>query len=267
MTLVDDLLTRHCLDGPAELLPVQGTCTAAYATRRHVIKIAHEACRDQIYTEALVAPLARAAGVRTPALVAWARGPDVAYTIWERVDGELLDDRRDAAVWRAVGRELSRLHTIDRVVDPRGVLHKPDKRDARPYLHALPVARADLIARWLSRCERARPNAPRVTHYDVHGLNIIRGSDGAPWLIDWADAAWADPAADFGSIPMHHVSDVLDGYEELASLGERAEGRILRAVIGQAVRKVATSDWSEPLEQLLAWLEAGPSRRFNDWLP
>jgi hypothetical protein len=38
-------------------------------------------------------------------------------------------------------------------------------------------------------------------------------------------------------------------------------------VIGQAVRKVATSDWSEPLEQLLAWLEAGPSRRFNDWLP
>jgi hypothetical protein len=93
------------------------------------------------------------------------------------------------------------------------------------------------------------------------------GRDGAPWLIDWADSAWADPAADFGSIPMHHVPDVLDGYEELASLGERAEGRILRAVIGQAVRKVATSDWSEPLEQLLAWLEAGPSRRFNDWLP
>jgi hypothetical protein len=62
MTLVDNLLTRHgCLDGPAELLPVQGKATAAYATRRHVIKIAHEACRDQIYTEALVAPLARAA--------------------------------------------------------------------------------------------------------------------------------------------------------------------------------------------------------------
>jgi hypothetical protein len=63
------------------------------------------------------------------------------------------------------------------------------------------------------------------------------------------------------------VPDARDGYEEVASLGEGAEGRILRAVIGQAVRKVATSDWSEPLEQLLAWLEAGPSRRFGDWLP
>ena len=267
MKLVDDLLTHHGLDGPAELLPLQGRDTTAYATRRHVIKIAHEARRDQVYTEALVAPLARAAGVRTPALVAWARRPDVAYSIWERVEGEPLGDRRDAAVWRAVGRELSRLHTIDRVVDPRGVLHKPEKRDARPYLHALPAARADFIARCLSRCERARPSAPRVTHYDVHGLNIICGGDGTPSLIDWADAAWADPAADFGSIPAHHVPDALDGYEELASLGEGAEGRILRAVIGQAVRRAATSDWSEPLEQLLAWLEAGPSRRFSDWLP
>ncbi len=205
--------------------------------------------------------------MRTPALVAWARRPDVAYSIWERVDGEPLDDRRDAAVWRAVGRELSRLHTIERVDDPRGVLRKPDKRDARPYLHALPATRADFFARWLSRCERARPGAPCVTHYDVHGLNIICGSDDTPSLIDWADAAWADPAADFGSIPMHHVPDALDGYEELASLGEGAAGRILRAVIGQAVRKIATSDWGEPLEQLLAWLEAGPSRRFGDWLP
>ena len=249
------------------LLPLQGKATAAYATRRHVVKIAHESCRDQMYTEALVAPLARGVGVRTPALIAWARQPDLAYSVWERVDGEPLDERDDARVWRAVGRELARLHTIARADDPRGVLRKPNKRDARPHLSALTAERAAFIARWLERCEAAPAGAERLTHYDVHGLNVICDGDGAATLIDWADAAWADPAADFGAIPMHHVEHALDGYEELASLGESAEGRVLRAVIGQAVRKVATSDWNEPLAQLLAWLEAGPSRRFAKWLP
>jgi aminoglycoside phosphotransferase (APT) family kinase protein len=74
----------------------------------------------------------------------------------------------------------------------------------------------------------------------VHGDNVIVDEGGGAILIDWADAAWGDPAADFGSIPMHDVPHALEGYEEVASLGEGAEARILRAVIGQAVRKHAS---------------------------
>jgi aminoglycoside phosphotransferase (APT) family kinase protein len=146
------------------------------------------------------------------------------------------------------------------------VLHKARKRDANAYLHALPADRAAFFARWLARCDRAAPAPPRLTHNDVHGLNIMCGPRGA-WLIDWADAAWFDPAYELGSVPMHHVPDVLAGYEERASLGEGAEGRILRAVIGYAARKVVTSDWTAPMDDLLGWLRAGPSARFRDWLP
>lgn len=265
--LVREVLRRHGLQGPASLLPAQGRSTLAYGTEHHVIKIARPEQRDEVHTEALVAPLARAAGVRTPALVAWAREPELAYGVWERARGELLDERDAPEAWRDVGRELAKLHAIDRVEDPRGVLRKPDKRDARPYLHALAPERATFFARWLERCERAQPAAARLAHYDVHGLNVLCDERGRATLIDWADAAWADPAADFGSMPMRGIPHALDGYEEIASLGPCAEGRILRAVIGQAVRKLVTSAWSEPLDALLAWARADPEPRFRDWLP
>lgn len=70
-----------------------------------------------------------------------------------------------------------------------------------------------------------------------------------------------------GSIFMRDTPEVLAGYEETASLGPDAEGRILRAVIGQAVRKLVTSDWSEPLDHLLAWARGNPAPRFRQWLP
>jgi Ser/Thr protein kinase RdoA (MazF antagonist) len=267
MAGIDDILRGQGLDGPAVLLAQQGQGTVAYATERHVIKIARAGCSDQVLTEALVAPAARAAGVRTPALLAWASLPDLAYSVWERVPGEPLGDRRDPEVWRDVGRELARLHAMDLPHDPRGVLRKSDKRDARPYLRALPPELADLLARWLSRCDAAAPAPERLAHYDVHGLNVFGGADGRATLIDWADAAWADPAADFGSLRMPDVPHVLAGYEEVAPLGAGAEGRILRAVIGQAARKLVTSAWAEPLDDLLAWAREGPSTRFREWLP
>lgn len=248
------------------LLPYQGKATVAYGTRDYVIKIAHESCRDHVLTEALVAPLARAAGVRTPALIAWKHGDTLAYGVWERAPGEPLDDVNDPAAWRAVGRELAKLHTIERANDPRSVLAKPDKRDARPYLIALSTERRAIVERWLERLDRAPPAAPRLTHYDVHGLNVIRSVDGSVSLIDWGDAAWADPAADFGSIPIRDLPYALEGYEEIGSLGSRGEGRVLRAAIGQAVRKAA-SGWEEPLEALLAWAARGGVARFSDWLP
>ena len=79
--LADELLARHGLAGAAEALPLQGKATRAFATATHVVKIAHPEHRDHVLTEALVVPLVRAAGVRTPALVAWAREPELAYGI------------------------------------------------------------------------------------------------------------------------------------------------------------------------------------------
>ena len=263
--LVDDLLRRHGLAGPAALLPLQGKATAAWATRDCVIKIPHEPYRDEVLTEVLVAPLALAAGVRTPTLLAWARGPDLAYSVWTRVPGEPLDERSDPSAWRDVGRALSRLHAIEACDDPRGLLDKPDKRNARPWLHRLPTERATFFAAWLDLLDRAGPGPKRLLHYDVHGLNILCPPDGTT-LIDWADAAWGDPAADLASAPMHEVPALLEGYEERGSLGPGGEGRIVRAAVGQAVRKLVVAGWSQPMDDLLAFFR-DPPPRFRPWRP
>jgi hypothetical protein len=83
--LVDEILGRHGLRGPAAPCAAQGKDSTAYATAQHVVKIPHAERRDQVDTEAIVGPAAHAAGVRTPVLVAWAHEADLAYTVWERV--------------------------------------------------------------------------------------------------------------------------------------------------------------------------------------
>src|SRR5215216_4364946 len=72
-----------------------------------------------IRKESVAVPAARAAGVRTPALVAFDASLDllpVPYTLYERVHGEtlgLLDCEPGAspAAWHELGRDLALLHT------------------------------------------------------------------------------------------------------------------------------------------------------------
>ena len=260
--VIEEILRRHGIDGPATLVARQGIGAFTWAAGAFIVKIARAGCGDELRREAIAAPAARAVGVRAPALVADGAG---AYNVWERIDGALLDDRRDAGAWRDVGRQLAKLHTIDRCDDPRGVLRRDDKRDARPHLHALSPERAAFVARWLDRLERV-PAAPlRLLHYDVHERNVLATRDGAT-LIDWGDAAWGDPASDFGSISIGDVPDVLAGYEEQASLGEGAEARVLRAVLGQTVRMAAKKSWHEPLDELLAFTRGDVAERWRPWL-
>jgi hygromycin-B 7''-O-kinase len=262
-TLIEDILARHGLDGPATLLPMQGRSTTAWATARHVVKVPHAAHRREVARETLAAPLARAAGVRTPALVAWAFDDETAYSIWERVEGPLLDARRDnAATLRDLGRSLARLHAIAEVADAGGVLNRVDKNDARPYLPSLPPPLAQRIARVLAACDVPRA-APRLAHFDVHAGNIVCAADGAA-LIDWGDAAFVDPACDFAALPIGCIDDALDGYEESATLGDDGGARILRGVIGFAARK-ATTSWRKPLAELVAWLDGGAPGRLGRW--
>ncbi|HEX8951222.1 MAG TPA: hypothetical protein VF945_05230, partial [Polyangia bacterium] len=110
MALVDEILRRHGIDAPATLLPRQGIGAHAWAAGGVVVKLARAGCAAEIVREAAAGPVARAAGVRTPALVAWAQEGDDAYSVWERVDGEPLAERSDGAAWRDVGRQLAILH-------------------------------------------------------------------------------------------------------------------------------------------------------------
>src|SRR5205823_2240742 len=95
----DDLLyaiaERHCVGGALiSRLPEVGIFNAIYALGSDLIlRIPrnHRAFTDAARTEALAVPAARAAGVRTPELIAFDASLEllpVPYTIYERVHGE-----------------------------------------------------------------------------------------------------------------------------------------------------------------------------------
>ena len=110
--------------------------------------------------EAIAVPAARAAGVHTPALDDSLTLLPVPYVVYERVHGEPLEQLetrpRDApAAYRALGRDLARLHGGVRPQGPAGRLGAPNLPQDDP--RALPehLAAAGYFsaveARWLGQ--------------------------------------------------------------------------------------------------------------------
>src|SRR5215813_903139 len=135
----------------------------------------HPAHIAQAEVEAVAIPAARAAGVRTPGLVAYDDSGDflpVPYLIVERVHGEALGrfDLEPGAtpdVWRELGRDLALLHIG---VDEEGPAGKVARPQAPPDPRELVEKRAadgwftGLEARWLGAwLERLAPAASSAT--------------------------------------------------------------------------------------------------------
>lgn len=242
----------HGLAGTTiERLPETGIVNAIYrigetavlrVPRNHPDFVAHS------YREAAIVPAARAAGVRTPALLAFDERLTllpVPYTVYERVPGvplEALGLATDAAaaIWRELGRDLARTHTG---VTPTEALASHRPRHNGPELPALVDQRAvegwlsPLDARWLGRwAERLVPAAlapvpSRVVHGDTQATNLMVTTDPLRYeaVIDWGCAALGDVALDFAGVPLGAAPHMLAGYREIASLDadETAEARIV----------------------------------------
>ena len=202
---------------------------------------------DAIRKESVAVPAARAAGVRTPALIAFDDSLEllpVPYAVYERVHGETLglldlEPTDTPGVWREVGRDLARLHEgvsddgpvagleLEPLPDPRSL---PDELASAGYFTSL---EARWLSGWLERLapEALAPVAKRFRHGDLQTTNVMvrHGSLEYLALIDWGGAGWGDPAEDFAGIPLRAVPFVLSGHREMASLlsDETAEARIL----------------------------------------
>jgi len=200
--------------------------------------------------EAIAVPAARAAGVHTPSLVAFDDSLTllpVPYAVYERVHGEPLEQhetgpREAPAAYRALGRDLARLHGGVRPEGPAGRLGAPNlpQDDPRPLPEHLAAAgyfsvvEARWLGQWLERLAPLlqMPGAQRFLHGDTQATNILvrPGSLDYLALVDWGGCGWGDPALDFSGMPLRAVPHVLAGYRELAALpdDETAEARILR---------------------------------------
>src|SRR5262245_11090733 len=232
--LIDAMFARHGMSGRWEPLPSTGLANHLYATREIVLRVAtdHPDGVMDARTESVAAPVARAAGIRTPGLIAFDDTRtlvDRPFSLWERVHGDTLglvnlSDRLAADVWRAVGRELARLHLrVRECPDPDGYLDDPGReQNLDAVLKALvDVRRVDLdMARRVERLiDELCPHLDggvdvRFVHNDVHPMNVMCSTTGALLaIIDWGDAGWGDPTLDFAAIPLEAMSSALEGYE------------------------------------------------------
>lgn len=279
---VDAMLAQYGFSGPWSALPATGVANRIYATDRVVVRVAteHPEAVVDALTESVAAPVAYDVGIRTPRLVAFDNSGalmDGPWSIWERVHGETLglfplDVRERARTWNEVGREVARLHTFVRECpDPHHYLDTPGySLDLEATLRRLVDSGA--VASGLARDIEAligelaphvlEANAPRTfVHNDLHQMNIICRRDGGLLsLLDWGDAGWGDPTADFASVPLEMLASALEGYNDAGpnDLGRWPEARFVWARLDEALADAIENPGTPiPLKAYRTLLDSG----------
>lgn len=247
---------RHGVSAEKVRPTVSGVANRAYLLGPDlVLRVPRtEAFVADLVKEAAVIPVARAAGVRTPALVTFddsRTDADVPYMVLERVPGvdlaELAEPDRAEGVFREVGRELARLHLVTpgAAGELTGVPVEYDPDADSPHRLVDGLLRDGMLdaeaARWLRGwfdrlAERIPAGPPRVlVHGDIAPQNLlVRPEAGAVTLsgiVDWGDAMWADPAVEFAKTPLPGIPAMLDGYRQEGGAADGSyawEARVLR---------------------------------------
>jgi hygromycin-B 7''-O-kinase len=270
-----EIARRHRTDPAAiTVSPSQGIANQVFFLGDHlVLRIAWPETADDLRKEALVLPAAVHAGVRTPEMVEYDDDLlDTPYMVVKRANGitpglpERPADGKWAEAYRELGAELAALHRnitdlagvpVDEPGDPR-----PDvvRLAEKGYLS---TDLADWLTSWFDRLEpRCGPSAPlRLIHGDASPQNLLVDPETKRLnaILDWGDAAWADPATEFAKLPLRAVPAVLDGYLDAPDENRAAEtlaARILWHHLHWAVGKLA----SVPDAQAAHW-SAQPGSR------
>lgn len=195
---------------------------------------------DDLRKEAEVIPVMIAEGVRTPPVIRFEAagvGDGRPLMVMERAPGrpwapETPISRPDHDISGHLGVIVRRLHNAA-LVDDRRLPSVPIDRDTFDPRGLLPgltrtgvlePSVADGLRIWLDGLARFRPERPPLVliHGDLASRNILVTSDGAArtTLIDWGDAAFADPAMDFAKLPLATLPDVVDGYLAAPGVGD-----------------------------------------------
>ncbi|MCC3765049.1 phosphotransferase [Glycomyces sp. TRM65418] len=235
--------------------PFQGVANRVYLLGDHlVLRIARPGSADDLRKEASVIPAAVRAGVLTPAMVAFDDGDELfgsPYMVVRRANGiapglpDGPDDERWRTLYRELGGQLAALH--------EGVPALPEvpadtASDPRPDVAALAEAgylSADVAAwvvGWFDRLEPRIPATPRarLIHGDASPTNLLADPESGRLtaILDWGDAAWADPAVEFAKLPLRALPTVLEGY--LGGQDESWAARVLWHHLHWAIGRLAT---------------------------
>lgn len=284
-------------------VPVQGQVNLTVQLGSELILRIPRAARfaDRLATEAAIIPLARKAGVPTPALVDYDTSRRVArvpYAVQGRVNGLTLQARRlgpeqHTRALASLGEVLAKVHRIH--------LHETGQVDTIPSPFAFsPAELVDELqdageigstqGAWLlERFDLLVPGGPSLAdpvllHRDVIPSNVFVDSDGTVTsLIDWGSAEWGAPARDLVSMPLRALPGLLAGYRTAQGTSSADDGRGLEREalwfhlylgLVRLLKRPSTSEdrnWAAPrhatLLDLLAFVAAGAPPCWQDLLP
>ena len=263
-----------------------GIMHSVYALGDHLVlrfpKDHPEAIADT-YTGSVAAPVAHAAGVRTPALVVFDDERDIApvpLSIFERAAGgpliHLGPHPQDLGqLWAELGRDLATLHReVTLCDDPYCRLethyflseHGPlvDELAAAGVIGKDAAAWLTAVLSRLQPAAQDRARYRRFVHGDAQPSNVLVVSGHYSAIIDWDDAGWSDPVVDLRYVPLRVADIVLEGYRSVMPIDgdSSAEHRLLwDKLIGSLLRlrrsprpagEAITGTPSGPLLEVLA---------------
>ncbi|MBS1705357.1 MAG: aminoglycoside phosphotransferase family protein [Armatimonadetes bacterium] len=219
--LAHKILLRHGLSTEqVEPAPIQGVANQTWLCGDWVVRVSKDPeYLSDLRTESAAVPAAVEHGVATPKpLVIDLVGDDQfpPFSIWERCMGqplsrveELQDPER---FFGNLGTELSKIHRIRSIADPDRYL------DEAWFLNYAAIRASALGTQLQEPVERAIElvgnYADAFVHQDLHADNILVTQSGVPVILDWGDAGFGDPAADFRFVPAQFLGDALARYEE-----------------------------------------------------
>lgn len=203
---------------------------------------------DDLAKEAAVIPVARGLGVRTPAVVSFAHGDaeaGVPFLVLERVTGVDLEhrDASGTAVGRAyadVGVQLGALHRLRQGEAPDLAALPVEDTSPSPWELVRWLAETGSIDRdsarwltdWFNRLSQRVPSDPGrvLVHGDIAPQNLIVDPQTGELagIVDWGDAMWADPAAEFAKVPLSEIGPMVEAYRAAGDpAGGEWEARLL----------------------------------------
>lgn len=172
---------------------------------------------EDLFTESVAAPVAFRAGVRSAEPLHFSLSPTgeiPPFSVYQRVQGRPLSRAVELAqaprFFRAYGAELRKVHSIREVDDPKGYLDEPWELEAESLLRS---AEDFGLKREVERLLPSLESLGRAfVHQDLHADNVLVDEEGLPVFLDWGDAGFGDPAADFRYLPAEYLPVVLEGY-------------------------------------------------------
>lgn len=241
MDQVERILEAYGLPtGLATRSQVEGVANSVWFAGDYVVRV----CKDvellsDSYTESVAAPVAVAAGVLTPRMIAFDDSRqivDSVFTIFERVEGETLEMTPHLSdpesFFFSLGESVRILHDRVKLVDdPNNFLDPGWTPNVVETIHRNPRRVPDYISQWVKDNHRMFPteyNGDQVfAHQDLHPCNILVRDGRLASIIDWGDAGWSEPAVDLRYVPARYMESALKGYGDSPGLVTRARAHLL----------------------------------------